>query len=50
MLDGQSPEFAGGDWENHVFGMLKSEHPEGEKNVLQMDFKSYEAYSPGQVN
>ena len=33
-----------------VFWMLKSEHPEGEKNVLQMDLKGSDAHSHGQVN
>jgi hypothetical protein len=33
-----------------VFWMLKSEHPEGEKNVLQMDLKGSESHSHGQVN
>ena len=33
-----------------VFWMLKSEHPEGEKNVLQMDLKGSESHSLGQVN
>ena len=33
-----------------VFWMLKSEHPEGEKNVLQMDPKGSESHSHGQVN
>ena len=33
-----------------VFWMLKSEHLEGEKNVLQMDLKGSESHSHGQVN